>query len=769
MAEQYWIGGFYIDLSRNQITQNMQSQIIAPKALAVLTYLAENQGRVVSHDELLMNVWQGTVVSTNTLQRSIAQVRKALGDDGKVQVYIKTHAKQGYSLECDVRWHENVDSTNDESTNLNNGEKNSVDETRISEEVSDGYIEGDTEGNSEGDSEVKNDISTTTHTAYPTNRSAIDAEDKPKYSKASLRQIAITFGAIFCIMILAIFGYQYLVPKQAAKFSFGQLRALTSTDSKELASIYSPDGQYVVFHRYSEAFCINNVWAKNTKTQQEFQLTKNLDSYGSHSFSNDGNKLAFIKTGGCRKPDTQKKCYKLMSLDFNKALVSPQSPKVLMECKNSRIRTPRWLNNENIALLQKFSDRWKLISYSVSENTSQDLYTINDGNIIDYDYSVADDLIALTSFHSDGHYYIEVIKTDGQLLSSHRISYPKEIAKFRLIYPNFSPLKNQFIFSTGRQLFTLSHEGQVTNISLPLDESMGTPIFHPGGNKMLVIKGQYDSDIVSMPLSQVKKTQITLAQTEKPQNKQNLNFSVIERSTHSEENAILQPHGELIAYESERSGEEQLWITDGKGSQQLTHFSMDSYLLGMDWAADGKSILINANNELIQVYLDSKQKSFPLKYPVVQLFQWNSKNNSALLLVRIKGILKFVELNLTNSEIRIINDKGVNWALKSESGQLVYKDHMDRFWQPGPAEDQLIEALEGQGSAKQGFLIKDNVIYGINDDSQLWSYALKEEHFEIIGELPTNIDDLTDINQTQVLITVRVSAKKEVVELTLRE
>ena len=55
-------------------------QIIAPKALAVLTYMAENQGRVISYDELLSaKVWPDTVVTPNTLQRSIAQLRKVLG------------------------------------------------------------------------------------------------------------------------------------------------------------------------------------------------------------------------------------------------------------------------------------------------------------------------------------------------------------------------------------------------------------------------------------------------------------------------------------------------------------------------------------------------------------------------------------------------------------------------------------------------------------------------------------------------------------------
>ena len=744
MSVQYWIGDFFVDLSRNQITQHEQSQTIAPKALAVLTHLAQNQGKVISYDELFSKIWPNTVVTPNTLQRSIAQLRKALGDDSKAQIYIKTHAKQGYSLECDVRWHDDdVDATNDESTKLDSPQKKGVDEILISV--------GDNVGNGETNNETHSDIQATNHTVT---NAATHLAEKSKPSKASLNLIVIIFG----LVMMGFIGYQYFAPEQPSPFSIGKLRALTSTDNQELASIYSPDGQYIVFHRYSETFCTNNIWAKDTTTQQEFQLTKNLDAYGSHSFSKDGNNLVFVKSGGCSKPDTVKKCYKLMSLNFNKALVSPQSPRVLMECKNSKIQNPKWLNNNNIALLQKFSDRWKLISYSVSENKSQVLYAPEEGNIIDYDYSVTDNLIALTSIHIDGHYYIEVLKADGQMLSSHRINYPKEIARFRLIAPNFSPIKNQLVFSTGRQLFTLSYDGEVTNISLPLDESMGTPIFHPDGNRMLVIKGHYDSDIVSMPLSQIKKTKII--QPDKNQSNQHKNFSVIERSILSEDDAILQPNGKLIAYASGRSGETQLWITNGKGSQQLTHFPMDTYIQGIDWAADGKSLLVNANKTLTQVYLDSKQKLFPLEYPVVQLFQWDSKNNSALLLVRIRGVLKLAELNLATSETHIIIDNKVNWAQKSEKGQLVYTDHMDRFWQPGPAEDNLIEALDGQGSYKQQFVIKDNVIYGINDDLQLWSYALKEERFEIIGDLPNNVDYLTDINQTMVLMTLRISAKK---------
>ncbi len=738
MSEQYWVGDFFIDLSRNQITKNNQSETLAPKALAVLTHLAENRDKVVSHDELLAKVWQGTVVSTNTLQRSIAQLRKALGDDGKVQVYIKTHAKQGYSLECDVRWHDSANSTNAESVNLNETQEAILDEICV-DEIG---VEGD---------DTNSDIN---HPAKLAPNAVENAAKTQTSSRSRLMSMAIIIG----IIMLTFVGYQSLAPEQPPQLSFGELRALTATDNKESAGIYSPDGRYIVYHRYSEEFCINNLWAKDTKTQEEFRLTENLDTYGSHSFSEDGQKLAFVQSIDCSQPITQKKCYKLMSLDFNKALNSPQPLHELMECKYSKIQRPKWLNNDNIALLQKASDRWKLINYSVSEDESQVIYEINDGTIIYYDYSITDGLFALTTIHHDGHYYIEIVSTDGQLVSSHRINKPKEIPRFRHIYPNFSPFENLLVFSTGRQLFTLSYEGQISKVSLPLDEPIGSPVFHPNGDRMVVIKGRYDSDIVSVSLSQIANTLTATSQDKE--------LTILERSTAGEDNAIFQPGGELIAYKSERSGEEQVWITDGEGSRQISHFPMDTYIFGMEWAADGQSLLVNANDMLTQIDLDSNHKTLPLEYPVVRLFQWDSQKHTALMHIRIKGILKSVELNLTNSAIRMINDKPVSWATKDDNGQLIYLDHMERFWRSGAVEDELIQALDDQGSGKR-FVVEDGVIYGINDDFQLWSYALDADKFEIIGESPKNVDYLTDINQTQLLMTIRAFSKKEVAELYL--
>ncbi len=705
MSKQYWIGGFYIDLSRNQITQNQKTQTLAPKALAVLTYLAENHGSVVSHDDLLAAVWPDTIVSPNTLQRSIAQLRKALGDDGKGQIYIKTHAKQGYSLECDVRWQGHNDSEQASGPTQN--------------------IE---------------------------RKSGAETAEMPQSSNLGLKLAVILAG----IILLGILGFNQLMTVRTSSLSFDTINSLTATDDKEFDATYSPDGQYIVFHRYKGKQCVNKIWAKHIETQQEIQLTADWGSYGSHDFSPDGKRLVFFATEACDEPVVQKDCYDLVTLDFEQALHHPQQPDTLLQCKQSKAIKPLWISNNNIALLQLQSKRVKLINYSVSDNASTDLYNPTEGSLIDYTYSAKKDLLAISRIHNDGLQYIEMLSPSGDLLSSHPIQRPPEIAKFRLIRPSFDPNNEQLIFSTGRQMFTLSYDGIVAKINLPFADRMVEPAFHPEGHRLLMIKGPYDSDIMLMSLDD----------TANPSD-QSTEHNPYERSTLGEDHAMFQPGGDLIAFWSERSGEQQIWVSSDEGAQQLTDFPIDTYIRGIDWAKDGRSLLVNASGVLTQVHLDGKQQSFPISDAVLQLFQWDSETNKALLKVRMNGISQFVEFDLIKSSIRKINDQAIKWALKSADGRLIYKDQLDQFWQPGPVEPEHITALDQQGNRDNSFVMNGNTLYAINDQHQLWSYDLEDGTFNIIGNVRDDVDYLTDVNSEQLLLTLQVAAKKEVVELVI--
>lgn len=71
---------------------------LPPKAFAVLVYLAEHPGRIVTKDELLAAVWQGTFVGDDVLKVNIKQIRSALGDDAKNPWLIETVHRRGYRM-----------------------------------------------------------------------------------------------------------------------------------------------------------------------------------------------------------------------------------------------------------------------------------------------------------------------------------------------------------------------------------------------------------------------------------------------------------------------------------------------------------------------------------------------------------------------------------------------------------------------------------------------------------------------------------------------
>jgi len=68
----------------------------------LLAFLATTGGRVVSKDEIIDAVWEGRAIAEATLTRSIADLRRALGDDQRCPAYIETIAKRGYRLVATV-------------------------------------------------------------------------------------------------------------------------------------------------------------------------------------------------------------------------------------------------------------------------------------------------------------------------------------------------------------------------------------------------------------------------------------------------------------------------------------------------------------------------------------------------------------------------------------------------------------------------------------------------------------------------------------------
>src|SRR5579863_6223556 len=75
---------------------------IEPKAFRVLLILLRNPQKLLPKDELLTAVWGDTAVSENSLARSIALLRRLLGDEARTPRFIETVATVGYRFVCPV-------------------------------------------------------------------------------------------------------------------------------------------------------------------------------------------------------------------------------------------------------------------------------------------------------------------------------------------------------------------------------------------------------------------------------------------------------------------------------------------------------------------------------------------------------------------------------------------------------------------------------------------------------------------------------------------
>src|SRR5262245_11031165 len=76
---------------------------LRPKALAVLEYLAERPGKLVTKEQLLQAVWSDVYVEESVLKVAIGEVRKALDDTSREPKFIETAYGRGYRFIGELR------------------------------------------------------------------------------------------------------------------------------------------------------------------------------------------------------------------------------------------------------------------------------------------------------------------------------------------------------------------------------------------------------------------------------------------------------------------------------------------------------------------------------------------------------------------------------------------------------------------------------------------------------------------------------------------
>jgi len=87
---------FCLDLGNECLWRGSQAIKLRPKAFAVLHYLLERPGQLVTKEQLLNAVWPDTFVGDAVLKVNIRQLRNALDDDPNSPRFIETAHRRGY-------------------------------------------------------------------------------------------------------------------------------------------------------------------------------------------------------------------------------------------------------------------------------------------------------------------------------------------------------------------------------------------------------------------------------------------------------------------------------------------------------------------------------------------------------------------------------------------------------------------------------------------------------------------------------------------------
>jgi len=100
---RFVFGDCELDLDRYELRRGGTLQPVEPQVFDVLALLVRLRDRVVAKEELLDTVWGNRFVSESALTSRIKAARRAIGDDGRSQLLIRTVHGRGYQFIGEVR------------------------------------------------------------------------------------------------------------------------------------------------------------------------------------------------------------------------------------------------------------------------------------------------------------------------------------------------------------------------------------------------------------------------------------------------------------------------------------------------------------------------------------------------------------------------------------------------------------------------------------------------------------------------------------------
>jgi len=570
------IGEWQVLPWQNCLIKGKHTKSIEPQCMALLIFLAEHQGQVISRAELLDKLWKNLFVNENTLTKTVGMLRLALEDDAKEPQYIITRIKKGYQLIATVQ-------------ELSKDELDPPHSVLIKPEV-------------------------TQQSIYQNTNNTGTAEFTPQVTKNKSSGIKVV-AVILSLILLAFLALIFWQKQPNQELTYNKFSPVTFGADIERDPNFSPDGQFLIYSKRKNKSSNFNLSIYSLKQQISVAISDFIGDELAPAFSPDGSKIAYFHK-------SEDICHLYVSQFIYPNTIT--KGKKVANCGYNNQGKIHWLNDDQLL----FSDRniETMGEHKLYRLDLNSLYRREVKGHYPFAFSVSPNkkTIAMLERHP-GRFELDI--NEFSILEKTSLNWLTGLTPFS----EFAWLNDE-----ERLLITDTLYGSISIAKKNGDKKniyqanmmFSQPVVSPISGVIAIVQSSIESNVYQ-----------TTNSARLAKNDNNIDYvemsTPLLASNYFDYLHQYSADQKRYAFISNRKGKHQLWISTKGTERPITHEYISSGdIIDFRWSSDASRILVMLNNSKVFIYTlkDSSVFELPLNkdeeqvnYPV-----WDSQGNGVL-------------------------------------------------------------------------------------------------------------------------------------------